>query len=321
MIRTWCCWVVVGLFTVLSLAQQATPLRGRLSLPEKNWGVVLELPGFTVNSVETMNDGRRYMLAENSETHVVVSLTLEEVKRSAGSSCRDSLEKRAKHPPFKVQGVKFSQAGQIDLMEYVVPKVNGSPVNQKSLFACEFYEGAYVDLHMSKVNFDPADDRLFSQVLNSMRIEPVKRSSMEFLQEASRLYLQHDYRAAIGPYSQALELEKANPELQKPQWYVLIDNLGMSYGMTGDLQSAKETFDYGITKEPTYPLFYYNLACTYAEMGKSEEASQSLRKAFEYKKNVLAGESMPDPRTDDSFKKLMTNRDFRQLADTLERSE
>ena len=57
-----------------------------------------------------------------------------------------------------------------------------------------------------------------------------------------------------------------NAKLDKTLWYVLIDNLGMSYGITGDLQEAKETFDYGVSKDPTYPLFYYNLACTYAEM-------------------------------------------------------
>jgi hypothetical protein len=56
-------------------------------------------------------------------------------------------------------------------------------------------------------------------------------------------------------------------------------------------------------------------------MGKAEEASQNLRKAFEYKSNVLAGETMPDPRTDDSFKKLMKDRDFRQLAESLVRSQ
>jgi hypothetical protein len=56
-------------------------------------------------------------------------------------------------------------------------------------------------------------------------------------------------------------------------------------------------------------------------MGKVEEASQSLKKAFELKANVLRGETMPDPRTDDSFKKLMKNPDFRHLAETLGRSQ
>ena len=75
---------------------------------------------------------------------------------------------------------------------------------------------------------------------------------------------------------------------------MLVDNLGMSYGITGDLQKAKETFDYGVSKDPTYPLFYYNLACTYAEMNDTAKAGAYLEKAFDYKANVLPGETMPD---------------------------
>ena len=285
----------------------------------KDFGVVLELSGFTVKEVTTMPDGRRYLLAENSETHVIVSVFLEEVERQ-GASCRDSLKEKAKNPPFPVRDVKLSQVGQLDVLEYMIPEIEGTPINRKNLFACEFHDGAYVDLHVSKIKFEPADEELFSQVLHSMRIESVQKSSLELFQQASRLFLEHDYHAAIGPYSQALDLEKANPTLEKPLWYVLVDNLGMSYAMAGDLEKSKEMFDYGISKDSTYPLFYYNLACTYAEMGKSEEARQNLRTAFEYKANMIPGETMPDPRTDDSFKELMKNRDFRQLAETLAKS-
>jgi tetratricopeptide (TPR) repeat protein len=153
-----------------------------------------------------------------------------------------------------------------------------------------------------------------------MQIDKVQRSSLELAAEGSRLYIQRDFKGAIGLYFQALELEKANPKLEKSLWYVLIDNLGMSYGITGDLQKAKETFDYGVNKDPTYPIFYYNLACTYAEMGKATEAGDYLKKAFEYKANVLPGENMPDPRKDDSFKKLMRNKEFQELVEALGRS-
>ena len=125
------------------------------------------------------------------------------------------------------------------------------------------------------------------------------------------------FKSAIDPEAQALELEKVNPTLEKVLWYVLVDNLGMSYGTTGNLQKAKETFEYGLSKDPEYPLFYYNLACTYAEMDDATEAKDYLKKAFDHKANTLPGESMPDPRTDDSFQKLMKNKEFREFAETL----
>jgi tetratricopeptide (TPR) repeat protein len=296
-------------------------MSGRLSLPAKDWGVVLNLPGFAVKIVETKPDGRRYLVAENETTNVVVSLTLEQVKSGApASSCRESLEKKTKNAPLKIQDARFSRAGDADVMQYVVPEFRGQRINQESMFVCQFYDNTYVDMHVSKVNYVTADEPLFADVLKSVHIDTVQRSSMELVEEASRLYLQHDYKGAIGPYSRALELEKVNPKLEKSFWYVLVDNLGMSYGITGDREKAKETFEYGVSKDPTYPLFHYNLACTYAEMGDATEAGNYLKKAFDYKANVLPGESMPDPRKDDSFKKLMKNKEFRELAETLARS-
>jgi hypothetical protein len=302
----------------IPVAQQPKPLRGRLSLPAKDWGVVLDLPGFALKTVETKPDGRRYLVAENETTNVVVSLTLEAVKSGArASSCRQSLEEKTKNTGMEIRGVRFSRAGDVDFLRYTVPEFRGQPVKQESFFTCQFYDNTYIDLHVSKVNYTPADEPLFAEVFQSMRIDKAQRSSMELAAEGSRLYIQHDYRGAIGPYSQALELEKASPKLEKSLWYVLVDNLGMSYGITGNLQKAKETFDYGVSKDPTYPIFYYNLACTYAEMGDATEAGNYLKKAFEYKANVLPGEGMPDPRKDDSFNKLRKNKEFQALAETL----
>lgn len=76
------CALTLALFVVArnGLAQESKPLHGRLSLPAKDWGVVLDLPGFTLKNIETKPDGRRYMIAENESTHLVVSLTLEQVQ-------------------------------------------------------------------------------------------------------------------------------------------------------------------------------------------------------------------------------------------------
>ncbi len=90
--------------------------------------------------------------------------------------------------------------------------------------------------------------------------------------------------------------------------------------MVSTSQRAKDTFEYGVSKDPEYPLFYYNLACTYAEMSDTSAAEEYLRKAFENKANVLPGESLPDPRKDDSFKVLMRDKSFKEFTETLVRS-
>jgi tetratricopeptide (TPR) repeat protein len=144
-----------------------------------------------------------------------------------------------------------------------------------------------------------------------------QNSAFELMREASAHYLRRDYEKAIGPYQKALDLEKVNPTLDKNLWKVLIDNLGMSYGITGKLEKAKEVFAYGIEKEPDYPMFHYNMACTYAEMKNMDKAIESLRLAFQHKENMIEGEIFPDPANDDSFKRFMKNEKFRAVIEEL----
>jgi hypothetical protein len=159
-------------------AQEPEPLRGRLSLASKDWGAVLDLPGFTVRVVETKPDGRRYMAAENKTTQVVVSLILEEAKSGVHvRSCRQALEEKTKNTKLKIRDVRFLRSGDVDFMRYMVPEFNGQPINQESLFACEFYDDTYIHLHMSKVNYAAADESSFADVFNSLKIEKIERSS------------------------------------------------------------------------------------------------------------------------------------------------
>jgi tetratricopeptide (TPR) repeat protein len=134
--------------------------------------------------------------------------------------------------------------------------------------------------------------------------------TVEYLRQGSAFYLRRDYKKAIPPYQKALDLEKEKPTLDKTLWRVLVDNLGMAYGISGDLKKAKETLEYGLSRDPKYPMFHYNMACTYAEMNDPDKAIIYLKQAFEFKENMIKGEVMPDPRTDDSFQRFMSNDKF-----------
>jgi len=141
--------------------------------------------------------------------------------------------------------------------------------------------------------------------------------ALELVREGSAYYLRHDFEQAIGPYQKALDLEKEKRTLNKSIWKVLVDNLGMAYGITGDLDKAKETFAYGIEKDPDYPLFYYNMACTYGEKKDMEKAIEYLKLAFDRQENMIPGEKMPDPATDSSFKRFMQNEKFKAALEEL----
>ena len=136
------------------------------------------------------------------------------------------------------------------------------------------------------------------------------KSAMDYLEEGSIYYVKHDFKKAIPPYQKALDLEKEHSSLDTTLWKVLVDNLGMSYGITGDLKKAKEVFAYGISKAPDYPMFYYNMACTYGEMKDMDKAIEYLKLAFARKENMIEGEHIPDPATDSSFERFMKNQKF-----------
>jgi tetratricopeptide (TPR) repeat protein len=137
-----------------------------------------------------------------------------------------------------------------------------------------------------------------------------EKTALAYLEQGSAFYLKHDYKRAIPPYQKALDLEKEHPALDETLWKVLVDNLGMSYGISGNLKKAKEIFEYGISKDADYPMFYYNMACTYGEMKDMDKAIEYLKLAFARKENMIAGEEMPDPATDSSFERFMNNQKF-----------
>lgn len=129
--------------------------------------------------------------------------------------------------------------------------------------------------------------------------------------EATLAYASHDYQKAVSEYQTALEELKKDPGFERSvMWRVLLDNLGMAYGLTGDLANAKATFELAIAKDPSYPLFHYNLACTYGEMGDRDRAIGELERAFSVRANVHKDEQMPDPARDASFARFMKDETF-----------
>jgi len=80
--------------------------------------------------------------------------------------------------------------------------------------------------------------------------------------------------------------------------------------MSGSLEKARAIFEDAKKTDPDYPMYYYNLACADAEEKNLGNARIHLQQAFARKANVISGEKMPDPTTDDSFLPYKDQRDF-----------
>ncbi len=285
----------------------------KLSLPGEKWALEFDAGGFEIkeNQLSPQGDARK-LFAVNRRTGINMSVFMEKAAGKGGSrACRTYYWSRAKQSPFKKDGVRLYQRGLMALVEYTVKEFRGVPVNQKNINAYLAKGDTWIDVHLSKVQYVPADRKLFDSVLKSVKIDVrFTPTSFDQLAFASHFFMLRDYEKATVYYEKALALEKKSPELEKKMWYVLIDNLGMAYGISGRLKEAKETFEYGLSKSPEYPMFHYNLACTYAEMNDLGNAVECLKKAFEYEANMIRGERMPDPRKDSSFKRFLGEPEF-----------
>lgn len=148
-------------------------------------------------------------------------------------------------------------------------------------------------------------------VPNDALLRDVKTS--QYVSEGSRAYLAKNYKQAILFYNKALEQKIKAPTLETNVWRVVVDNLGYSYYSLGNKSKAKEVFEYGSAKDDKYPMFYYNLACLYAEMNDLDNAISKLTLAFKYKNNMIPGEHFPNPASDSSFAGYLQNERFRRV--------
>lgn len=299
--------------------------------PEKGLGLSIDLAGFKKDIDQVKPDGRRYLTASHPKTGLNVAVTLEKVPTQVSAQgCKDQLQLIRNNPQVTHgRDIKLNTDGEIPTLEYTLRKLQGVRLDQKNIYACLAQDNVYADIQLSKMHYTIADAPLFQSILESVRLQPepsttiqtklpAPLNSRELLDIGNALYRRNNYAQAIPPYQKAFELEKAEPQLDRALWRVLIDNLGMAYGMTGRLKEAKATFQQGIQADPTYPMFHYNLACTFAEMNDLDHTMQSLTMAFRHRKNKNPGDKeMPDPRQNSSFQRFMKNETFRNLVNDL----
>lgn len=127
------------------------------------------------------------------------------------------------------------------------------------------------------------------------------------------VFYQERFKEAVAPYEKAKELDESAHPLDQTQRRILNDQLGMSYGISGQLEKSLDLFENAIQQDPEYALYHYNLACAYAEMGNLDKTLAALAGAFKYRQNVLPGESLPDPRKDSSFQRYLKDERFQKL--------
>jgi hypothetical protein len=166
--------VVLLLVLALSAAgAQPIPPGGiwRLQLPDKAWALVIDLPGFVLDEQWPGRNGTRRMIrVHDPDTRVIVSAFLERNPELASKEqCRDLYWAKLQKSAFPYSDVTMPARGSMALVRAMIAEVQGRPVREQNVHAHLFRDGVCMEIHLSKVRYEPDDERLFEAVLRTVR--------------------------------------------------------------------------------------------------------------------------------------------------------
>ena len=309
---------LIIIMTSIAYSQEDSDLY--LTLPNIDWALKIDAPDFRATGIDYREDlaGCRVEML-NAQDRLIATIFLEiDSSGLTAAEYRDQRWLELEKSDFKYSDVKQYEDENAAYSEGTIKEMSGREVNQKNLFKIIAHGGYIVDIHVSKSTYDDSFYNKLKQFVDNVTIvDDYIHTTIDYLMYGSYAYQMDQMENAAAFYQKALDLEKENPTLDEMYWLVLVDNLGMAYGISGDLESSKKTYEYGLSVKPEYPMFHYNLACTFAEMKDMDSTMVYLQNAFKYKDNMIEGEVIPDPWKDSSFKRFFDNKKFRKFLEGL----
>jgi len=205
--------------------------------------------------------------------------------------------------------VKDSAGETLATTSYLLDMSQGGGPHQPNLFGFAGNAKTCAEVHISSVINTPEEEEAMKANLAGFKPDLRYESDAENYFVLASILFKGEPGLAAPYYKSALDALPDDPKSLTPR-RIIIDQLVMSLGMSGDLKNSRAVAANAITKDPDYPLNYYNLACADAEEGKAADAKLHLQQAFDRRANVIGGEKMPDPTKDDSILKLKKDKTF-----------
>ncbi|HEV3041533.1 MAG TPA: hypothetical protein VHA33_27465 [Candidatus Angelobacter sp.] len=312
---------------VAALSQQAPAGKTRIFVP----GVqgVLELDTGSANGKTTVQNAqhRTQLDAAPRPDRLQITAFIWQVGfPAAPEKCKEESWREISKQPVTRQNLQENNAGQMDRVEYMIPEYNGAAVRQKNVHAYLGARDLCAEVRLAKMLFNPGDQKLFDDVLDSVRLLPdeagsaaeVNKSGADQLFEGSKsmlfdgtmAYLDKDFSSAADLLQSTLDREKQKRTLNREDFRLLIDNLAISYRFTHNQAKSKEVLEYGLSQDSKYPLFHYDLACYYGLEGDMNKALDELRLTYKNKSELSPSDQLSDPLQEACFGKFLKNKEF-----------
>ena len=174
--------IVLSLVLVFSLQPMITgaSVDGRIgfTVPAAPWTLTLPKENLTVDKRQVKPDGQYgYFLLRDDKNELNISMFIEPAKDCKNSkACRDMVWKLGNPSWENPQNVVLSEIGEVSFFEFLMPSYRGQPLRQQNMYVEFVVDEFWVDLHISKVLYQPKEHELFERLVASIRFEPRNRT-------------------------------------------------------------------------------------------------------------------------------------------------
>ena len=322
---------ILLLSVVMQAQQQPSSTLARVEVP----GVkgILEIDvGASPWHLDFLPEDKWTMLqAHQRPDHVNINALLQQVTFAASAeSCKNDMWPRVQQSlGSKITDLHEGFTGGFAREEFTLNGNEGGPSRQ--LYAFLGSRDLCTQVNLAKANFSGDDQKIFEQILAGVRLLPdesglkarnqTQESSSSLMAQGDEAREQSNYAAAARAYERAFALEKANRAFDNDMYLDLISRLGFAYRMNGNLAKAKDTLEYGLSQNANYPIFHYDLACTYAQMGQIDESLGHLRTAYQHSAKVAPTQLPGNPAEDSCFQKIANDPRFVDAVQKLDQNQ
>jgi hypothetical protein len=141
-----------------------------LGLPDKPWRLLVTLPGFEMEPVQSRAGGARALGASES-TGLAISLTLATSPGDPSArSCRDHDWAGRQKGALVLEDARLSAQGDQARVEFRVSSVDDKSVQEGHVLLYLQRDGVCAIVHLSKGHYRAEDAEAFERVLGSVRL-------------------------------------------------------------------------------------------------------------------------------------------------------
>ena len=156
--------------------QQSTEERMSFTVAGAPWTLTLPKNDLKLQQRQLKPDGSSAYFSLVDEKHkITMSFFIEPVDECKDSkACRDMVWKLGNPSWENPQNVVQAEIDGVSYFEFFMPTYQGVPVKQQHMYAEFVKDGFWVDLHISKVLYQPDEHVLFERIIKSIKFEPKK---------------------------------------------------------------------------------------------------------------------------------------------------